>query len=83
MANGAQVDSLERAKVLDSGVGQGLTCAQISVPAEIEMRCVEFEAFLGADSLKDFQTLRTTSGPVPSPGITATRYVFPMLYLHI
>ena len=74
MADGAQVDGVELAQLVDGAGGQHFAGAQVALAAEVEVG--QFVLELVAGRRRPSETLSpsaATSGPVPSPPITAMR----------
>ena len=71
VADGAQEDRLELPQFGDDRLGQGLAGLEVALAAEVVSGVVEFEPSGAATAFSTFTPSATTSGPVPSPGITA------------
>ena len=78
VADGAEQDRVVLAQLLDGTLsGRVSPVRLVALAAEVEVRQVELEAELrAAAASRTFTASRVTSGPVPSPGITAMLYVF-------
>ena len=59
--------------------GKGFAGTQVAVATEIKILIIEFEAEFSGSGIHNFDAFLTTSGPVPSPGITAMLYDFMLL----
>ena len=55
VADGAQKDAVETAKIIQSGVGQGLACAEVAFASEIELGEVVGKTFRSGGGLEDFE----------------------------
>ena len=71
MADGAEQDGRELAQLRHHAVRQHLAGAQVAVAAEVVVRVVELEPNFAAAASSTLMASRTTSGPVPSPPMTA------------
>ena len=68
MTDGAQVDGVKLAQLLDGGVGQRLSRTQVPFPAEIEVLGFVAKPKLGCRSFDDFKTFPDDFGTRPVAG---------------
>ena len=68
-ADGAEQDGIEAAQLLERRVGQDLAVAEVALAAEVELDGVESTPA----APRTLSASAVTSGPIPSPPITAMR----------
>ena len=71
MSDGAEVDRVEPAERVHRVVGERLAGLQVLFAAPVEVGEGEGKENLPAAAVRTLMPSRTTSGPVPSPGMTA------------